>query len=107
MFGFEPYHVPVEEIKYRIQNSGMPKLKRVIEFEKVALKNKKYPGPDHYAKQANWDKNFPLKQGQFLKKKRETFTSQTMREMKKTVGPNRYTVKEDLVKPAITGNYTQ
>jgi preprotein translocase subunit SecE len=42
-----------------------------------------------------------------LKKKRETFTSQTMREMKKTVGPNRYAIKEALVKRAITGNYTQ
>lgn len=69
VFGFEPYHVPVEDLKYRIQNSGMPKLKRVIEFEKVALKNKRFPGPDHYLKQANWEKNFPQKQGQFLKKK--------------------------------------
>lgn len=61
VFGFEPYHVPVEDLKYRIQNSGMPKLKRVIEFEKVALKNKKFPGPDHYLKQRNWEKNFTQK----------------------------------------------
>lgn len=102
-FGFEPYTMPVEDLKYRITNPSYSREKRIIEFEKVALKLKKFPGPNQYSKVDNWENNFKKPRGCFLKKKRETFTGEIIRKEKPKMAPNKY--KPEPVIERVTGFY--